>query len=328
MGQLEYYAGIDLGGTNVKYGLVDSTGRIVFKQQKPAMVDKGAKPLLHMITNIAENLLLRAAEEEITVNWVGVGTPGTVDNVSGTVIGASPNIPDWPGTAIGPHLREHLNLPVFVDNDANAMALAELRFGAAKRFKSVICVTVGTGIGGGIIIDGELWRGASFSAGELGHMTVSYDGRKCKCGNFGCLETYCAGHAILERAADKLKNRGGEATELASEGVGGLNIKKLFAAARKNDPIALEVIEESARILGAGLAGVVNLINPEAVILGGGIVDGGAGYTEIVSDEIRRRAFATATENLRILKAELGNDAGFIGAGLLGEYKSKKNHKV
>ncbi len=323
MADLQHYAGIDIGGTNIKFGLFDSSGTIFFKQQKPAMAEKGGKPLLHMITNIAENLLLRAAEDDLSIKWLGVGSPGTIDSITGKVIGASPNIPDWPGTELGAHLREHLNLPVFVDNDANAMALAEMRFGAAKRFDSAVCVTVGTGVGGGLILNRRIWRGSSFSAGELGHMVVKFDGKKCKTGNDGCLEAYCSSDAIIERTMELFKRNPSEIlAEIIDNDPTNLNIKKIFAAARKNDPVALEVIEESARILGAGLAGVVNLLNPEAVVLGGGIIEGGAGFIEVVTEEIRRRAFQSATENLRVLKAELGNDAGFIGAGLLGEYKS------
>lgn len=325
MKNLEHYAGIDIGGSNIKYGLFDSTGKIIFREQRPALVEKGATPLLHLITNIGENLLLHAAEEELHINWLGVGSPGTIDNTSGVVKGKCPNISDWRGTEIASHLKEHLNLPVFVDNDANAMALAELRFGAAQRFNSVLCITVGTGIGGGIIINKSLWRGSSFSAGEVGHIIVKYDGKECRCGNQGCLEAYCSSQAILERTRDKMKNG---LSPIFEEVLGGdiqnLNIKKLFMAAKKGDETALAVIEETATILGAGLSGVVNLLNPDALIFGGGIIDGGAGFIEAAGAEIRRRAFSSATESLRILKAELGNDAGFIGAGLLGEYSSKR----
>ncbi len=325
MKNIEHYAGIDIGGSNIKYGLFDSTGKIIYRDQKPAMVEKGATPLLHLTTNIAENLLLHAAEEELHVNWLGIGSPGAIDNQTGTVKGKCPNISDWTGTEIGSHLKKHLNLPVFVDNDANTMALAELRFGAAQRFNTVLCITVGTGIGGGIIIDKNLWRGSSFSAGEIGHTVIRYDGKQCKCGNQGCLEAYCSSQAILDRLREKTKNGLGEIlSEVLSGDIQNLNIKKLFSAAKKGDEISLAVIEETATILGAGLSGVVNMLNPEAIIFGGGIIDGGAGFIEVAGAEIRRRAFPTATENLRILKAELGNDAGFIGAGLLGEYKSKK----
>jgi len=324
MSTLEYYAGIDIGASNIKYGIVNSNGEIIFRDRKPARVDKGAVPLLHLITNIAENLLLRASEEDVTVPWLGIGSPGTVDNLTGTIKGNSPNIPDWVGTKISEHLRDHLNMPVYVDNDANAMALAELRFGAAKRFNSAVCITLGTGIGSGIILNKQLWRGNDFSAGEIGHIVIEQNGKKCRCGNNGCLEAYCSSRAILDRTREKCRNGMSEILgNVLDNDLENLTVKKMFAAAKKGDKIALEVVEETGTILGAGLSGVVNLLNPEALIFGGGIIDGGAGLLEIIGAEIRRRSFAAASENLRILRADLGNDAGFIGAGLLGEYKTR-----
>jgi len=322
MSNLEYYAGIDIGGTSIKYGLADSEGKVLYRDQKPALVEKGAKPLLHLVTNIAENLLFRAAEEDIPVNYLGVGSPGTIDSQQGVVIGACPNIPDWVGVEIAPHLKNHLNMPVYVDNDVNAMALAELKYGAARRFSSVVCLTVGTGIGGAVIINKQLWRGSNFSAGEIGHIVINTNGEKCRCENRGCLEAYCSSAAMLKRLKEKAKKGMSDIlNESLSGDIENLNIKKLFSAAKKGDEMALEVVEETAKILGAGLSGVVNLINPQAMIFGGGIIDGGAGFIETVGAEIRTRAFPSATENLKILKAELGNDAGFVGAGLLGEYK-------
>ncbi len=322
MSNIEHYAGIDIGGTSIKFGLFDSNGEILYRDQKPANAEKGAKPLLHLVTNVAENLLLRAAEEDYAINWLGVGSAGVVDFNTGKIKGKSPNIPDWEGTELGEHLNEHLNMPVFVDNDANTMALAEARFGAARRFESAVCVTVGTGIGGGLIFNRNIWRGADSAAAEIGHIVVDINGPKCNCGNYGCLEALCSSHAILERMKARMKDG---LTDELSEALNGdpenLTIKKMFAAAKKGDEISLGVIEKTARILGAGLSGVINLINPEALIIGGGIIEGGAGFMEIVAEEIRQRAFDSATENLRILKAELGNDAGFIGAGILGEYK-------
>ena len=299
---LEHYAGIDIGGTNVKYGLFDSTGKVLYRDQKPAFVEKGAKPLLHLITNIAENLLIRAADDDLSINWLGVGSPGTIDHTIGMVKGKCPNIPDWVGTKIGPHLKEHLNMAVFVDNDANAMALAELRFGAARRFNSALCITVGTGIGGGVIINKSLWRGSNFSAGEVGHIVIDINGVNCPCGNQGCLEAYCASEAMLKRARGKMKNSLSETlSDLLDGNIDNLSIKKLFAAAKKGDEISLEVIDETATILGAGLSGVVNILNPDALIFGGGIAEGGAGFIEAVGAEIRRRAFPAASENLRVV---------------------------
>ena len=320
MAKNRVYAGIDIGGTNIKFGLVDETGKVLYKERKPTLPEKGPTPLMHLVTNISERLLYHAAEEEYPVDWVGIGSPGAVDFKTGQVVGPCPNIEGWQGMKIGENLRERLNLPVYVDNDVNAMALAETKFGAGMGASSVVCVTVGTGIGGGIVIDGKVWRGHSSSAAEIGHMTIDYDGPVCKCGQKGCTEVFTSSESIISRVKSRLRK---EMTPAFQEQTGGkldeLSIKKVFAAGRKADPVALEVIEETAGYLGAGIAGVVNFLNPEVVVIGGGIIEGGAGFLEAVAAEIRRRAFGSATEKLKIVKAALGNDAGFIGAALLGE---------
>jgi glucokinase len=317
------YAGIDIGGTNIKYGLVDGKGKVLFKEQRPTMVEKGAEPLMHLVTNIAERLLFYAAEEDHPVKYLGVGTPGAVEAKTGKVISLSPNINGWQGMEIGRILKDRLNLPVVVDNDVNAMALAESRFGSAVGYKSVICVAVGTGVGGGVIMDGKIWRGANYTAGEIGHMTIDANGPKCRCGNRGCLEVFCSSAAILARTKSRIENHLSDIFNDALEGsLDNLSIKRLFVAAKKGDPDALAVITETAELLGAGLASAVNLLNPEIVVVGGGVADGGAGFVETVSAEIRKRAFESATVNLRVVRASLGNDAGFIGAGILGESRN------
>jgi glucokinase len=314
------YAGIDIGGTSIKYGLVDRKGKILYRDQRPTMAEKGAEPLMHLVANVAEGLLYHAAEEEYEVRWLGVGTPGAVDGKTGRVIGPSPNIDGWQGMAIGEILSERLNMPVWVDNDVNAVALAECRFGAAVGYKSLVCVALGTGVGGGIVLDGRLWRGSNHSAGEIGHLSINPDGPRCRCGANGCIEAYCSSTAIIERANAKLTNGLTPVFEEVLEGrLKSLNIKKLFTAARKGDPVASEVIRETAEYLAIGLAGVVNLLNPDIVVIGGGVADGGAGFVETVAAQIRKRAFSSSTENLRVAGATLGNNAGFIGAGLLGE---------
>jgi len=319
MSDKQVYAGIDIGGTNVKFGLVDHMGNIIHKEQRPTMAEKGAMPLMHMITNIAERLLLYAVEEEHNVEWLGVGTPGAVDFRNGKVIGLCPNIDGWQGMEIGEMLRERLNMPVWVDNDVNAMALAETRFGSAKGAQSVVCLTVGTGIGGAIIIDGKIYRGSSYSAGELGHMTINFDGPQCRCGNHGCLEAYCASHAIIERTKKLLdKENPSILKAILDKGDGNLTIKKIFSALKKGDGTTRQVMAETARYLGVGLAGIVNLLNPETVVIGGGIIEGGGGFLEAITAELKKYAFDSAVENLNVVKAALGNDAGFIGAGLLG----------
>ncbi len=316
----EVYAGIDIGGTNIKFGLFDSAGKILYREQRPTLVEKGPTPLIHLVGNIGERLLYHAAEEDYTVRWLGVGTPGAVDWKTGQVIGPCPNIAGWQGMEIGRILKERLNTAVWVDNDANAVALAEMRFGAAVGAKSVVCVTVGTGIGGAVIIDGKLWRGATHSAGELGHMSINFDAPVSHAGIPGSIEAYCSSQSILERIKGKLRRELSPIFQELLEGdLEKLVIKKVFMAAKKGDEIARDVLNETAKYLGIGLAGVVNLLNPEVVVIGGGIAEGGAGFIEAVSAEVKKYAFDCAVEKLRVVKAALGNDAGFIGAGLLGE---------
>ena len=319
MSDRQVYAGIDIGGTNIKFGFFNRNGEVLYRQQKPTMAEKGPQPLMHLVTNIGEQLLYYAAEEEYSIEYVGVGSPGAVNNITGQVIGPCPNIPGWTGMQIGAILNERLNMPVFVDNDVNAMALAEYKFGAAKNAKSVVCVTVGTGIGGGVIIDGKVIHGANYTGGELGHMTINFDGPECACGNRGCIESYCSSKYILEQVKNALKKDLSPVfAEILENDLENLTIKKLFAAVKKDDALAVAVIHQTAAYLGTGLAGIVNLLNPETVVIGGGITDGGGGFVEAVEAEIKKRAFSSATEKLKVVSAALGNDAGFIGAGLLG----------
>lgn len=323
MSEEQVYAGIDIGGTNIKYGLLDAGGKVLYREQRPTMAEKGPMPLMHLVTNIAERLLYYAAEENYGVEYLGVGSPGAVDHKAGKVIGPCPNIEGWMGMEIGQVLSERLNLPVLVDNDVNAMALAEARFGAAIGARSVVCLTVGTGIGGAVIIDGNVWHGANSTAGELGHMTIDYDGPKCACGSYGCLEVFCASQGIIDRTRARLRKQMTPIfTEILEGEIENLTIKKLFAAVKKGDETAIAIVEETGRYLGAGLAGIVNFLNPDVVVIGGGITDGGGNFLESTLAEIKRRAFSSAVEKLTVSKAALGNDAGFIGAGLLGTTRS------
>ncbi len=320
MSGTQAFAGIDIGGTTIKFGLVDPQGKVLYREQRPTLAEKGPKPLMHLVTNIGERLLYFAAEEEYDVRHVGVGTPGAVDFRTGTVIGPSPNIEGWRGMPIGENLSERLNVPVYVDNDVNAMALAELKFGAARGARSVVCVTVGTGVGGAVIIDGKLWRGSTFAAGELGHMTINFDAGFAHGGMPGSIEGYCSSSAILGRTRKTLEKEMTPAFEsVLDDGLDGLTIRKVFAAIKKGDEAAQAIINETAGYLGTGLAGIVNLLNPEVIVIGGGIAEGGGGFIEAVAARIKELAFDSAVEQLQVVKASLGNDAGFIGASLLGE---------
>ncbi|HQL24617.1 MAG TPA: ROK family protein, partial [candidate division Zixibacteria bacterium] len=226
----QIFAGIDIGGTTIKYGLFDEQGKVQFREQKPTMVEKGPKPLMHLAANIGERLLYTAAEEDYEVRHLGVGTPGAVDFHTGRVIGPCPNIPGWQGTEIGAGLRERLNVPVWVDNDVNAMALAEAHFGAAHGAESALCLTVGTGVGGAVIFGGRIWRGSSWSAGEVGHMTINFDAPFTHGGMPGSIEGYCSSQAILGRLRRELEREMTPGFEAVLEGnLDNLSIRKIFA---------------------------------------------------------------------------------------------------
>ena len=179
---MKAFAGIDLGGTNIKYGLADSQGQVLVFRTVPANVPEGRTALLEQLKLCAEDLLFYSAENDYQVPYVGIGSPGVVDPENGMVVGHSPNLPEWPGTRVTDYLSNYLNIPVYLGNDANLMALAEVMFGAARGYRNVICTTIGTGIGGAVILNGKLIVGQTFSAGEFGHIPIIMDGKKCNCG--------------------------------------------------------------------------------------------------------------------------------------------------
>ncbi len=318
---MKAYAGIDLGGTDIKYGLADSSGGIIVYRSKPARVSKGHDILLENLKECARELLLYARENKLRVPYLGVGSPGTVDSDKGTILGLSPNIPDWKGTKLAAHLSKHLKLPVYVGNDANLMALAEVMFGGARGYKNVFCTTIGTGIGGAVIVDGKLVTGKSYSAGEFGHIPIIKDGRQCKCGQKGCLEPYASLSGLLRSArtlAGKAKKKSAFAKLIQEKK--SLTVKDIFYYYKANDSVAVKAVETQADYMASGLAAVVNLLNPEVVVIGGGIADaGGAGYIGLIKRLLKARVLPNAAVDLKVVRAKLGNKAGFIGAAFQRE---------
>lgn len=314
------YAGIDIGATNIKYGLVDGDGKIRYRDQTATPKNASGEALFDKITACGERLLVEADESGATVGYLGVGSPGSVNMTTGVIQGGCPNMPLWEGFHLRDRLSERLNLPVMVDNDANCAAAAEHRFGAGQGYDNIICLTIGTGIGGGLIIGGQIYRGANFSAGEIGHLLVGGD----DAAESSCfLETLVSSRAILMRLKERLAGENSPVFDsLVGDDMEQLTIKKLFQAARKGDRAALDVIQATGRILGSALAGLVNVLNPELVILGGGIAEGGREFVDTVRDTIKSRALAATIEGLDVVPARLGNAAGFIGAALLGSSRT------
>ncbi len=295
------YAGIDLGGTFIKFGLIDEAGRVIYKSSVPT--PKGRRAILEEFVLVSE-LLRRMAEERRTrLRAVGVGSPGIVSVTTGKIIGRSPNIPGWQGAEVAKTLSRATGLRVIVDNDANTMAAAEHRYGSGRGFDSGLYITVGTGIGSGIVLDDRIWRGARFAGAELGHTIIQKDGKLCKCGKRGCVEALAATGAFIEYYGRKIPEQVG--------------IKYIFDRAKEGDLKARRAILAAADFLSCGIGSALELLNPEVVVIGGGISAGGALYLQAVRQGIKKYATAACRKKITIRAAKLGNDAGLIGAAML-----------
>jgi glucokinase len=297
---------VDLGGTYLRVALVGSSGEIheQLKQRTP----KGDSP------NCVVDALVSAAK-----NWdvgsiaaASIMVPGTVDNQNAVVIQA-PNLPALTNFPLKGVLEERLGWPVVLENDANAAAVGEMWLGAARGCRDVVSVTLGTGVGGGVILDGELWRGAHGSAGEIGHTTVDpFAGLKCKCGNTGCLELFASATAIVRMTREKLAEF--PQSSLQTEG---LTAEQVYDAGRKGDELALVVFKRFGTYLGIGLANLINIIDPEIIVIAGGAVNGWDLFAQDMQREVEERAVRATAQQVKIAPAECGDNAGLLGAARL-----------
>jgi len=310
--------GVDLGGTNIKFGVVSESGEVLHKGMLSAQVNLGREAILSNLRLAVKRSLAFSQRQRIEINGIGVGSPGSVNLRTGRIEGSCPNLPQMLGVNLKKRLSDHFDYPIHVDNDANLMALAEFKFGAAKGFGDVLCLTLGTGIGGGIILGGELYRGSSFAGAEFGHMTINHKGRKCNCGGIGCLEMYASAPAMVKDARRLLRNDCKSIIHrLVSGDLDRLTTEVIFQAEKEGDATASRVVNQACAYLGAGIASAVNLINPQVVVIGGGVSQGGMAFIRRIEREVRSRAFPSATKKLKVVKAKLGIDAGFIGAASL-----------
>ena len=300
--------GVDLGGTSIKYALATESGKILKDGQKPSHAQAAKKVILEDLAMVIQEMQTFARENGHRAEVVGIGTPGNVNIETGLLMGSTPNFRDWRDVFISREINDRTGLPVFADNDGNLMALGEARFGAGRKYRKLICITVGTGIGGGIIIDGLLYRGAGYAGAELGHAVINVEGIPCNCGSRGCLEMYASATAMIKRFADCCR-RDQEPIREDS-----LNAAYLFDLYKKGHRQAKEAIDNGIYFLGRGLASFINIFNPEIIIIGGGVAEAG----DIFLDGIRNVSFKYAmekpSENVRIEGALLGNRAGFLGA--------------
>jgi glucokinase len=308
---------VDLGGTNLRAANVDGGGRIHERVRKPTPQSDAVADVVDSVAAAVRECEAVALKRGAQIESVSIVVPGTVHTDTGTVVNA-PNLKSLQGHKLGPSLESALGRLVFLENDANAATLGEMWQGAARGFQTILCLTLGTGVGGGIILDGKLWRGADGTAGELGHITVEpFGGVPCKCGNTGCLEVYASATAIVRMTREGLAQHSG--SHLHSTPVAELTSEKIYEAAMEGDELALKVFRKVGIYLGIAMASFVNIFNPEIIVIGGGVAAAWEMFAQLAREEILRRAFQVPAQRCRIVRAESGDAAGWTGAAWLPE---------
>lgn len=310
--------GIDVGGTNVKIALVDSDGKIGYSNTIPTRAEMGYEYTINNMKQAIRDLLVETKLSAKDIEGIGFGLPGQVDFKSG-IVRLITNIPGWVEIPLAKMIEDEFHIPTRIDNDVRCAALGELNFGAGKGCENLICITVGTGIGSGLIINGKLVRGASNAAGEIGHIKLQmHDGPICGCGDTGCLEAFASGPSIVAMAEEYIM--GGKSTKYR-EMANGNDITPFIVAeaAKAGDPVARRIFTKMGEYIGIGMASVVNLLNPERIIVGGGVADAGDILMTPLKETLKKRAMKIAGETVEVVPAQLGNTAGVIGASLLIE---------
>ena len=318
MSTRRYVLGVDLGGTKISVGAMNADGgQTIAMQTTPTHADQGADAVVariaQMVQTVMEQTITETGAPRSAFLGVGIGSPGPLDRAKGLVI-TTPNL-GWHNFPLRDRVSRAVDLPATLDNDANCATLGEWWVGAARGGRNVVGITIGTGIGGGLILDGRLYHGSSDAAGEVGHTSIDSTGRRCKCGNYGCLEAYAAGPAIAERAREALE--GGEPSlmkAMVSGDLAALTAQHVFEASTKGDMVAREVVRETARLIGTGVANLINTFNPDVVVLAGGVAQAGEDLFRPLRAEVHRRAFKPSVDACRIVPGSLGGSAGVIGA--------------
>jgi glucokinase len=308
---------VDIGGTKIAACLVRPGGSIISRIQIPTQGERGGEFVIDRVVELTRSILAAYQDEsqERKPIAVGIGTAGLVDPLTGIISFATSALPGWKGIPVRDRLIESTGLPVFVDNDVNAMILGEVSFGAGQGYRHAAGLTVGTGVGGGIVIDGKVYKGAAGFAGEIGHIIIDYKGnKKCPCGRYGCLEAYASSQPILEEFILNVgEKRLIEELKFDQKTMG---VKELAGLALKGVPEAIAAVQNAGFILGTGIASIVNLLNPDIVIVGGGVAQTGELYFASIRQAVKERALPTVSET-PILPARLGTQANLLGAACL-----------
>ncbi len=313
---MRFVLGVDIGGTNLVVGAVAADGSALHGlRSEPTRPEDGSESVLRRLLAMGKAVMEETCRDVPGAEFLGagVGAPGPLDTKRGIVL-LTPNL-GWVNLPLLELVQNGLALPTRIDNDANCAVLGESWMGAARGARDVIGITIGTGIGGGIVVDGRLYHGASDCAGEIGHTTVEVNGRRCKCGNYGCLEAYASGPAIARRAVEAIEaGQPSRLPEYVNGALEKITAQTVYQAAHDGDELAEEVVGDTAKFLGAGIANMINIFNPEIVVVFGGVTYAGERLFAPLRREVAKRAFKPAVAVCRIVAAELIGTAGVYGA--------------
>ena len=313
-----YRIGIDLGGTNIVAGVVDDEFRIVATAKCKTRIPRPAEEIVVDMARMAKEAVQNAGLTMADIAYVGVGSPGTCNADTG-IVEYSNNL-QFEKLPLRDMLGGMLDKAVYIENDANAAALGEALAGAAKGAQSCVCITLGTGVGGGIIIDGKIYGGFNFAGAELGHTVIMVDGELCTCGRFGCWEAYASATALLNQTRRAMVNHPDSAMWSIAEDLDKVNGRTAFDGMRAGDAVAAQVVDTYIKYIATGLINVINIFQPEVLCIGGGICKEGDTLLKPLAAHIERERYSKySSHQTRLCVATLGNDAGIIGAAFLGE---------
>ena len=309
----EFVFAADLGGTHLRVATVDRNGKVYCRQMQPTPQAEKPDDIVRALIDAFRECERTTAEHSGVISAVSVVVPGTVNVAEGVVVKA-PNVPCLDGFRLAAALASELEWPVILENDANAAAIGEMWRGAGQGYRTLICVTLGTGVGGGIILDGKLWRGVDGSAGEIGHIGVDpFAGVACTCGSRGCLEVYASATAIVRMTREARPRYPNSILHNTED----LTSEKVYQAGREGDELAIEVFRRMGVYLGIGLASLINVLNPEIVVIGGGLSNGWELFGKHMQQQVIERAFPIPARRVKIVRAQCGDDAGLLGAARL-----------
>ena len=310
---------VDVGGTKITAAVITRKGEMLSRTYRLTLAREGPQKVINHMVDAVQRSLRKAGLDLSAIGGVGVAAAAIIDIGRG-LVSEAPNLPRWRNIPLRDRLEESLGKPVFLLNDASAAALGEHRMGAGRGLDNLIYITVSTGIGGGLVINGQLYNGTDGCAAEIGHMIVLIDGPACKCGRCGCLEAMASGTAIARMAQQRLAAGGkSRLAELARGKIEDVTAELVAQAARRKDGLALSVIDEAAGYLGIGLANLVNIINPQMIIMGGGVSKMGTMLFRPARKSMREHAFKLPARTVRVIRPRLGMDAGLMGAAIFAQ---------